>query len=186
MKICADRCAQVGEVCGQLKSVQACMLGDCVLLGLSGSLQPSFRPSRERGEIGSGSGKGSPVKRLVPIGSLRALFRPTPPSSTISSPVAACAANDRSPAATPPATGRYSSLIQHPRITGAAADTSNRTNSNSCIISNGCNNSNGVNKSRPATVSLFGHQAGRISPSAPSVTRFRASSGGSLLTTTGT
>lgn len=138
--------------------------------------EPSFRGNRDS----SSSGKGSPVKRLVPIGTLKALFRHSHPTTTTTS----------NPAAAPvPASGRSlassnssTTLVHAPRITGNASELRNIASNSS---NNSCNSSG--TKARPATVSLFGNQRGRDSPPGPSVTRFRTSAGGgcSLLTTSG-
>ncbi|CDI86392.1 pseudouridylate synthase 1, putative [Eimeria praecox] len=146
--------------------------------------QSSFHSYRgTKHSSSSSSGKGSPVKRLVHISSLKALFRSSTSSrhsnshSRSSSRSIAAADDDIRPAAA--TTSKSIHLgVQRRSLSGSRSDLL-RSSSNAKGTSNGSTTSYSSScKAPPAPVSLFGTQPLSGVPRGPSVTRFSASKSG--------
>ncbi|CDJ30758.1 pseudouridylate synthase 1, putative [Eimeria mitis] len=155
----------------------------------SGSLQAksslhSHRGSKHSGNVGS-NGKGSPVKRLVHISSLKALFRSSSSSRRSSSycrsssRFVVAAAADQRPAATSTSKGSHLA-VQSRSLSESRSDLLRSSSNAQGSSSNGSGSSSYSSscKAPPASVSLFGTQPVAGAPRGPSVTRFSASTSG--------
>lgn len=162
----------------------------CVALRFPLSVQAQSSLHSHRGSKHSSSsssnGKGTPVKRLVHISSLKALFRSSSSSRhgnshsrSSSRFVVAAAAADMRPSAA--ATSQSTHLaVQSRSLSGSRSDLL-RSSSNAKGFSSSSIGSSSYSsscKALPAAVSLFSTQPLADAPRGPSVTRFCASKGG--------